>query len=290
MYIRVLAIALACIAAILPATGKVNVNFNEYKLAEVTGNNINIRTGPGTNFPKAYTVYTDWDGNKGKTEVAPAYKGERYFVKDAGDWWEIDTRSVVNGDSPRFISKKFAHIIETEPFDIGSIDKPLVYAYAEKQIMDIGDPELATTIVTIYPNGIAVTQNYSPYENSISIGAIGKDNSCILNEMATWLTYNDENVSADTPIKISVMTDINPPCVNWEYGKNAKRSFVMNGEKIEYVDISTIPAEQWITIANKLIESEEYRSIRKHRSEPDAYMLRDDLNKFVDITNTDGVK
>lgn len=288
LFAKTFILAVCLIFGLLPVFAKTTVSLNDYQLAEVTGDNINIRTGAGANFPKAYTVYTDWNGKKAKTEVIPAYKGDRFFVKDAGDWYEIDTPSKVDGDSPRYISKKYARIIETEPFDLSSTTEPQTWGFVEK--ITYGDEEFGeseessqATLVTIYPNGLAVTQFYSLEGDAIYLGQVNEKTGAILNMMNVSVGSTGNDVPANTPAKIWAETNINPPCLMWEYGDNAKGSFTFNGEKIEYVDVAKFPADFWLGLAKQLQNSPDYRSIRMYRSNPDAYTLHDDLSKFVRV-------
>lgn len=72
--------ALLVMAFSMAVSAKVNVTNGDYKLAEVTGNNINIRSGAGTEYPIAYQyVGFSYDVNTGtesatKENVPPAEK------------------------------------------------------------------------------------------------------------------------------------------------------------------------------------------------------------------------
>ncbi len=271
----------------IAAEAKVRVPMNEYYLAEVNTDDVNIRTGPGTNYPKAYSIFTEFNGRKSKSEVMPAYKGQRFFVKPSGDWCEIHTLDTFDTNSKRYISKKFIDIIETEPFDCESIKSPQVWGYAEKIMYGdegVGGEELlVVTIVTIYPEGLVITQNYTPEGDAIKIGTLAKDGNAVRNVMSSTVGTTGNEVPKDTPLKLWAQSDSNPPCLMWEFGENTMSPFVFNGENVGYTDVSNISPERWGELVKELRKSDNYRSIRLFRTNPDIYFTKNDLSKFVRI-------
>lgn len=274
--------AIATIGSCLSVWAKEPVVVDGYQLVEVTADGVNIRSGAGTNFPIAYKSYIDYNGKPDKYDVSQAYKGERYFVKDAGDWWEIHNYEKQDGDSPQFISKKFATLLETEPFDFGSQTAPQIWGFAEKAYYE-EDEYVQLTILTIYPEKIAVTQIYSIEGDYLTMGNIFVDKGCISNALGASLGTTMETVPQNGELKIWDEPNQVPPHLVWEYSENSKSSFDFNGEKYEFVDISTIPAEQWIKMGNSLLNSPNAEEIRLDKLNPAAYVLKSDLDKFVKI-------
>jgi len=250
----------------------------DFKLAEVTGNEINIRSGAGTQFPIAHTYYTDYDGKKIKQDAGPAYKGQRLWVKDAGDWWEIDhPGTVTDGDSKQFISKKFCKLLETDTFDIASITSPQVWAYAEEQQDEEGYEYVSYNIITIYPGGLVVTQFYDNYGNNITLGKVNKEGTAVFNQINTPVSDPGNEPAPNAPLTITADSDNSYPHLNWKIGENNKSSFTYKGEKLTYNDISDIPVEKWEQLITELKKSEGFRGIRQFRTDPDAYLIYDTL-------------
>ena len=281
--IKTILISCAILLGLSPSIAQTNLKVGDYILGEVTKDNVNIRTGAGTNFPKAYSIFTDWNGKKSKTEVMPAYKGQRFFVKDAGDWWNIETLSTVDGDSPRFISKKFLSPLETELFDTDSITEKQVWGYVEQTEDEEGEMTVIITIVTIYPGRLVLTHNISPWETGVAIGYIIKDKSAVLNQMVVSLAETGNEVAENTPLKVWAQTDTESPYLMTEYGGNANKTFTFDKIEAYYLDLSVIPEQQWIDLAKEMQNSKNYRHIRRYRSDPEAWFLRKDLSKFIRI-------
>lgn len=284
MNIKFIPAALAIVFCTLASWGKVNITHNDYQLAEVITNGVNIRTGPGTNYPKAYTEFvTEWDGQHYKTDVPQAYKGNRYFVKDAGDWWEIETPgTLADGYSPQFILKKFAKVLETEVFDMESMTAPQVWGKAEPvQYEDEKGMEL--TIVTIYPEGLVVTQYYGIEGDELHIGEINDDKGAILYLLAPWFTFYGDEQPSNAPLKLWADPGSTPPSIYYQFGKNKRSYFTYKGKKYDYLDISVYPESQWNEMKKTLSQSPDIGNITLSNNDPESYILRSDLSGFVRI-------
>lgn len=202
------------------AAAKQNGTLIDVCLAEVTADGINIRSGTGTHFPVAHFYSTDWNNRRVKLKVPQTYKGNRFWVRDAGEWWEIDTPFPANGDTKRFISKKFCKLLESDTFDTDSITSPQVWAHTEKVSYGDDDSEeqlSQTTIVTIYPGGLVVTQLYHPEGDNIAIGDLNREKTAVFNSINTGVGMTGDDVAPDSPLRIWTMTDFDPPCLMWGY-------------------------------------------------------------------------
>ena len=234
----------------MAVSAKVNVTYDGYTLAEVTGNNINIRSGAGTDYPIAYyySNYGDEDIPKTRQEVSPAAKGSRYWVKDAGDWWEIYTPGDAQ-DSKQFISKKYCKALETDLFDIDSITEPQVYVYSKKEEgYEPGEWITSTTVMTIYPSGDVVTQYMDDYGNNIAFGEINKERTAIQNLIQTMGGFNSMDVAPNAPLTIEINTESMPPMLGGSIGEKNMSSFKWKGQKIEYADISGVSLDEWLSV------------------------------------------
>lgn len=261
----------------MAVSAKEVVTYEDHTLIEATGNNINIRSGAGTQYPIAY-YYDDFGY---RMEVIPASKGYRYWVKDAGDWWEILFLSDPQ-DSKRFISKKYSKVLESDLFDVESITEPQVYAYSEKsEGMEPGEIITNTTVTTIYPGGFVVTQQDGEYEGCLSLGLI-VDNKAICNVYSAMYYANTYDIAPDAPLDISINTELVPPFVYLNIGENKMSSFKWKGENIKYVDITNVSPEEWDSVTSKLKNSDENFK-RNDVADGNNWTTRDDLNKFIRI-------
>lgn len=281
---NLLLILIAIVLTAGHAAAKQNVTLIDVSLAEVTADGINIRSGAGTQFPVAHFYSTDWNNRRVKLKVPQAYKGNRFWVRDAGEWWEIDTPFPANGDTKRFISKKFCKLLESDTFDTDSITSPQVWAHVEKVSYgdDDSEEELSqTTIVTIYPGDLVVTQLYHPEGDNIAIGDLNREKTAVFNSINTGLGMTGDDVAPDSPLRIWTMTDFDPPCLMWEIGEKNRSSFTMNGEKFNYIDISGVSPARWKELVAELKKAKNFRSIRQYSTQPEAFVTRDDLSDFV---------
>lgn len=266
----------------MAVSAKVNVTYDGYTLAEVTGNNINIRSGAGTEYPKAHYYVSYGDDYTQKQEVPPAAKGERYWVKDAGDWWEIYSPEEPQ-DSKRFISKQYCKALETDLFDIDSITEPQVYVYSTKERgYEPGEWLTNTTIMTIYPSGDVVTQYMDSYGNNIALGEINKERTAIQNLIQIMGGFNSMDVAPNAPLKIEVETE-SLPMFNGSIGEKNMSSFKWKGEKKEYADISGVSLDEWLSVIQKLVTSPNFEQIRNDPYNTEVWITRDDMNKSVRI-------
>lgn len=267
----------------MAVSAKVNVTYDGYTLAEVTGNDINIRSGAGTEYPIAHYYFAYGDEYKQKQEVSPAAKGKRYWVKDAGDWWEIYSSGDPQ-DSKQFISKKYCKALETDLFDIESITEPQIYVYSEKQEgYEPGECITSTTVMTIYPSGDVVIQYMDDYGNNIALGEINKERTAIQTLIHTMGGFDSMDVAPNAPLAIEIITESNPPIFHGSLGEKNMSSFKWKGEKIEYADISGISLDEWSSIIKKLVTSPNFENIHHGPYDAEVWITRDDMNKSVRI-------
>lgn len=267
----------------MAVSAKVNVTYDGYTLAEVTGNNINIRSGAGTEYPKAHYYVTYGDDYTQKQEVSPATKGERYWVKDAGDWWEIYSPGGPQ-DSKRFISKQYCKALETDLFDIDSITEPQVYVHSKKQEgYEPGEWITSTTVMTIYPSGDVVTQYMDDFGNNIAFGEINKERTAIQNLVQTMGGFNTMDVAPNAPLTIEINTESMPPMFNGSIGEKNMSSFKWKGKKIEYADISGVSLDEWLSVIQKLVASPNFEQIHNDPYNTEVWITRDEMNKAIRI-------
>lgn len=278
-------IVLLMTAFSMTVSAKEPVTYNGYTLAEVTGNNINIRSGAGTDYPIAYyySNYGDEDIPKTRQEVSPAAKGSRYWVKDAGDWWEIYFPGDAQ-DSKQFISKKYCKALETDLFDIDSITEPQVYVYSTKaEGYEPGEWITSTTIMTIYPSGDVVTQYMDDFGNNIAFGEINKERTAIQNLIQTMGGFNSMDVAPNAPLTIEINTESMPPMFNGSIGEKNMSSFKWKGKKIEYADISGVSLDEWLSVIQKLVASPNFEQIHNDPYNTEVWITRDEMNKAIRI-------
>lgn len=278
-------IVLLMTAFSMTVSAKEPVTYNGYTLAEVTGNNINIRSGAGTDYPIAYyySNYGDEDIPKTRQEVSPAAKGSRYWVKDAGDWWEIYFPGDAQ-DSKQFISKKYCKALETDLFDIDSITEPQVYVYSKKEEgYEPGEWITSTTVMTIYPSGDVVTQYMDDYGNNIAFGEINKERTAIQNLIQTMGGFNSMDVAPNAPLTIEINTESMPPMFNGSIGEKNMSSFKWKGKKIEYADISGVSLDEWLSVIQKLVASPNFEQIHNDPYNTEVWITRDEMNKAIRI-------
>lgn len=278
-------IVLLMTAFSMTVSAKEPVTYNGYTLAEVTGNNINIRSGAGTDYPIAYyySNYGDEDIPKTRQEVSPAAKGSLYWVKDAGDWWEIYFPGDAQ-DSKQFISKKYCKALETDLFDIDSITEPQVYVYSKKEEgYEPGEWITSTTVMTIYPSGDVVTQYMDDYGNNIAFGEINKERTAIQNLIQTMGGFNSMDVAPNAPLTIEINTESMPPMFNGSIGEKNMSSFKWKGKKIEYADISGVSLDEWLSVIQKLVASPNFEQIHNDPYNTEVWITRDEMNKAIRI-------
>lgn len=278
-------IVLLMTAFSMTVSAKEPVTYNGYTLAEVTGNNINIRSGAGTDYPIAYyySNYGDEDIPKTRQEVSPAAKGSRYWVKDAGDWWEIYFPGDAQ-DSKQFISKKYCKALETDLFDIDSITEPQVYVHSTKERgYEPGEWITSTTIMTIYPSGDVVTQYMDDFGNNIAFGEINKERTAIQNLIQTMGGFNSMDVAPNAPLTIEINTESMPPMFNGSIGEKNMSSFKWKGKKIEYADISGVSLDEWLSVIQKLVASPNFEQIHNDPYNTEVWITRDEMNKAIRI-------
>lgn len=276
----------------MAVSAKVNVTNGDYKSAEVTGNNINIRSGAGTEYPIAYQyVGFSYDVNTGtesatKENVPPAEKGTRYWVSDAGDWWEIYTETAASHkDSKQFISKKYCQLVETDPFDMESITTPQVYVYSQKWPGYEGEIIDSNIVMTIYPGGNAVSQYWSDYGSEIAFGSINDDNTAFANLLQTIFNTDikEGNPNAYLDLDVAFDDEEYTACLVGSIGKNNMKSFKWKGRNIKYIDLSDVTLDKWNSILGKLKASDKFDQLLHSPFVGEYYVTRDDLDKFVRI-------
>lgn len=276
-------IVLLMTAFSMTVSAKEPVTYNGYTLAEVTGNNINIRSGAGTEYPKAHYYVSYGDDYTEKQEVSPATKGERYWVKDAGDWWEIYSPGEPR-DSKRFISKQYCKALETDLFDIDSITEPQVYVHSTKERgYEPGEWITSTTIMTIYPSGDVVTQYMDDFGNNIAFGEINKERTAIQNLIQTMGGINSMDVAPNAPLTIEINTESMPPMLGGSIGEKNMSSFKWKGKKIEYADISGVSLDEWLSVIQKLVASPNFEQIHNDPYNTEVWITRDEMNKAIRI-------
>lgn len=266
------------------AAAKQNVTLIDVSLAEVTADGINIRSGAGTHFPVAHFYSTDWNNRRVKLKVPQTYKGNRFWVRDADECGKSTHLSPLTATRNASYRKKFCKLLESDTFDTDSITSPQVWAHTEKVSYGDDDSEeqlSQTTIVTIYPGGLVVTQLYHPEGDNIAIGDLNREKTAVFNSINTGVGMTGDDVAPDSPLRIWTMTDFDPPCLMWEIGEKNRSSFTMNGEKFNYIDISDVSPARWKELVAELKKAKNFRSIRQYSTQPEAFVTRDDLSKFI---------
>lgn len=130
-----------------------------------------------------------------------------------------------------------------------------MWAHTEKVSYGDDDSEeqlSQTTIVTIYPGGLVVTQLYHPEGDNIAIGDLNREKTAVFNSINTGVGMTGDDVAPDSPLRIWTMTDFDPPCLMWEIGDKNRSSFTMNGEKFDYIDISGVSPARWKELVAEL--------------------------------------
>lgn len=199
---RTIIFTFALLAASFAAMADTPVIFNGFMIAEITGDNVNLRSQPSASSPIATYMDKDWQGKPTWEQEQPkAWKGERIFVKDATpDWWQGMRAGYYD---TFYVNKKFCKPIETTGF--GDIVSGRIYVYADTIAPAPEDDEPGcwqpTVVITyIYPGGDCVVEQTFGFDNGMRFGKIENGlihyNYTALNQNALFETPGN-NISAD---------------------------------------------------------------------------------------------
>lgn len=254
-----------------------------YSVGEVIGDNVNIRSGAGTQYPIATVKYMDAYARQtylptGTIKVSPAYKGQLLWVKEEGDWYRIDPGLIgTEKETPQYISKQFVRLIESEPFDFGEITEPLqfVSVWMTQDEEEDGEEYPCIYQIVFYPKGVVVEYYNDVYSDGIRIGTL-KDNAPYVTWERVYSSGYDNEAPKGSRPSISLIEHGTNICVKANPDDNKK--ITVNGISTSFIDISQIPVDEWIKIFKESQNSEEASATRLHFSDF-PFFIKDNLDK-----------
>ena len=226
-----------------------------YSVGEVIGDNVNIRSGAGSQYPVATVKYIDAYARQaylptGTIKVDPAYKGKLLWVKEEGDWYRIDPKLIgTEKETPQYISKKFVKLIESEPFEFGEITEPLQFVYVWMDQDEDGEKFPCISQIVFYPKGVVVEYFSGIYSDGIRIGTLQDGDVYVTWQRAYDSGYDDDAPKGSRP-SISLREHGTNICVKANPDDNKK--ITVNGINTSFIDISQIPVDEWIKILKRV--------------------------------------
>jgi len=222
-----------------------------YSIGEVTADNVNIRSGAGSQYPIATVKYIDTYAQQmylptGTIKIEPAHKGDLMWVKDEGDWYRINPNLIGTAkETPQYIAKKFVNPIMSEPFNLGEITEPQVYISIVKEFDEDGEECLSLSELIFYPKGIAVEYRTGLYADIVKIGNY-KDGDPAIRWLRLYDAGYSDAVPSGTHPNISLHETGSSIMLSFNPDNNIKAS--VKGIETSYPDLSQISLEKWITV------------------------------------------
>lgn len=257
-----------------------------YSVGEVTSDNVNIRSGAGTQYPVATIKYMDAYARQtylptGTIKVEPAYKGQLLWVKEEGGWYRIDPNLIgTEKETPQYISKQFVRLIESEPFDFGEITEPLQFVSVTMGQDEDGEEYPCISQIVFYPKGVVVEYANDVYSDGIRIGRYKDGDPCV-----TWLRMYDSGYDDEAPKGYQPTLSLRGGGTHIVIKANPddNRQIVVNGIETSFIDLSRIPVDKWVKIFTETKNSEEGSVTRLHYSDF-PFFIRDNLdNNYVRV-------
>lgn len=216
-----------------------SVGLEEYPdgiLAEITGSNVNFRSGPGTNYPVAQTPYFHYsqDGKKyphGCYSLT-GYNSERVIILpefDNPDWYRIAVPNISEGTyNYAWVSKRYCKPILSEGLKHKQPKEIYVLADNDEPADDeLGCWEPSMTLIFVFDNGICC--KLDSYQGTVSWGYYYPDQQYINFFMTSRANYTNEResglsvdvgedaVSFDVSKRCSIASVGIPEAKDWEY-------------------------------------------------------------------------
>lgn len=252
----------------------------EYFVGEVIADNVNLRSGPGKNYPKS--TYTSLSG---KEEVSPLYSGTKIKIKESDDWYRVySSLSVEENSDPQYVLKKFVKPVESKAFYLDEISSPTTYVKITQDTDDSGKIGNFAEVLTLYPGGLFVSYSESFYENGIGYGTLADGDAALKFSYTAPSSYEK---TTGTKKGISSYGDEEGLSLGFEIPSTDVNSITTN-KNISYPNISIFSEEDW-RLAIKNFESNEYfnKSNLNYRitdSFP-LFITRDELEKTFTKVN-----
>lgn len=181
-------------------------------LAEITGDNVNFRSGPGTNYPYAefpYYRYSD-DGEKypGGCARFMGHKSERVIILpefENPDWYRIAIPNI-SDDVFQYVwvSKKFCKPIMSEGLMHKRPKEIYIQAYNDEPEDDeLGCWEPSITIIFVFDNNMCC--KIDSYQSSVSWGFYYPEDKYINFFMTSMANFKNERESG---LEVNVGKDV----------------------------------------------------------------------------------
>ena len=205
-------------------------------LAEITGDNVNFRSGPGTNYPVAQTPYFHYseDGEKypfGCHQLG-GYKSERVIILpefDNPDWYRIAVPNISEeAFNYAWVSKKYCKPILSE--GLKHTQPKEIYVLAdndEPEDDELGCWQPSIELIFVFDGNVCC--KFDSYQGSVSWGYYYPDQQYInffmtsradyLNERESGLSVDvgEDVVSFDVSKRCSIASVGIPETKDWEY-------------------------------------------------------------------------
>lgn len=261
-----------------------------YSVGEVITDNVNIRSGAGTHYPIATYKYMDVYARQaglpaGEQRVDPAYKGQLMWVKEEGDWYNIDPHLIgTERESPQYIAKRFVKLLESSPFEVSKITSPQLYVGTYEDVDDSGGSQSFMYEIALFPTNksselVAVGYFEGMWGDSFKIGTVSDGDAAI-----KWMRIYDAEHSDDVPAGtkpsftltnqgVQIGTGI---CV--KYPDAGKKEIVIKGITVKLIDLTAVPVDTWIKIFKDSQKLEKNSKSKLHYSDF-PFLLKDVMER-----------
>lgn len=274
--LRVTAVGMAILSSVVCLGEKKLITLPRgYSVGEVTADKVNIRSGAGNEYPIATVKYFDayvrqYNFPSGTVQVEPAYKGDLKWVKEEGDWYLIDPGLIgTENETPQYISKKFVRLIESDPFDFGEIQSPMMFISAYQEVDEMEEEHSSSTEVLseliFYPKGLVVEYFSGLFGHGFRIGTCKNGEPAVKWKRVYEAGVVDEPASSGSRPKI--LLDETGTHVTLSYDPNSNRTATVKGYEVSFPDLSVVPAEEWVNLWKESSEKDESEVTELHYSD-----------------------
>lgn len=150
---------------------------------------------------------------------------------------------------------------------------------------DYGDEEGLITVVTIFPGGFAIIQEFGPTEGDLINAEMGlfldanynvTKNAYLRKRYVASLASDGNETPKNAPFQISLDTTM-PPHFNYICGEDNLVKAKVNGMDISYLDLTSIPQEKWEAMFKEIKQIDKDDNMRILNSNPDSVISLYDL-------------
>lgn len=258
---------------------------NGYFYATVISENATIHSGPGENYPAPQ--YYDKYMEQMEDCYAP-YKNQIIEVKEEGEWY---TMKYYDKKEPVYISKNHVTLVESKPFVLNEITKPISYitvdeVYEGDEEEGI-DPDFLSYLVdniTIYPSGLFIHYYETLQGGVIKTGTIKTGDPILKYEYIFDSNYEKTKAANHSILPQIGMVGValNLKLKGAEIKNISKNTITKKTIEVSYPDLSKFSEAEWKRALKTAKASKYYnREVNdlKFNKNTDHFYTRDDLEK-----------